>query len=174
VILIAPVSGDQAFGRASNAMIAEGQKNKDTELHYLGLSRSFNGQTGKSSLEEYEEQQQIPRREGEDQSIDRRSWSLMFANPHDNLLALLYPVKDRILGPVAIPEFSVTREPKLKCPVLIVVGQHTMYTDINDCKTVQKHYGAQMVVYKGSANMPHAEESIKFNKDVRKFLSRGR
>jgi len=174
VVLVCPVSGDQEFGRASQRMISQGKKTGDIELWHLGLSRSFNPQTGKSTHQEYHEEKKLPVPEGEDASIDRRSWSLMWANPHDSLLAHLFPVKDKILGGVAIPEFSVLKEKRLRCPMLLIVGAHSTYTSLPDCKTTAKHYGARLLVYPQSANMPHAEESVRFNKDLRKFLSRGR
>lgn len=174
VVLVAPVSGDQEYGRASQRMITDGEKSGDIELWHLGLSRSINGQSGKSTHDEFHEQKQLAYPDGEREAIARKEWTVRFANQHDRISAHYFPLRERQLGGVLIPQFSVTAEPELRCPVMIIVGKHTIYASIPDCKTIQKHYGAILQVYPGSADMPHIEESERFNKDLAKFLSRGR
>lgn len=183
VVLVTPISSNDEYGKATERMIKKGKAVNDREMWHFALTRSFNTTTGESSLEmhykEALEKRQHPgcpssAPDGEGPALDRRSWAMMFANEQDSLLSLLYPVKDRILGSVAIPDFSCFKEPRPPVRMLFIAGQYSLYSSVEDVQEMGKHYGASVLVYKGSSCMPHAEESERFNDDLEKFLSKGR
>ncbi len=191
LVLVSPLSGNDEYGEASARMIKQGKQTGDMEMWHYGLTRSFNIASGLSSLEMHYQQdtcnneckcnfstswQEDPP-DGEGGGMDRRSWSMMFANPQDSLLALLYPIKDRQLGGVAIPDFP-SKEDNQNLPrgvrMLFINGKYSLYSSSNDVSKMSKKYGAIFLEYKASSNMPQAEESERFNEDLKDFLGKGR
>ena len=171
MILVAPLSSRQAYGNATQRMTGEGQKRNDVELWHLGLGRRVNTETGVSHHDEYHNEKGIPKPNGEDAGIDRRGWSLWFANPQDSLLSVLYPIAHRPMGGVMIPDFKCFQEPRRNIKTLVIVGKHSMYASVKDCEQIAKHYGGRPpLVYPASACMPFAEEGPRFNRDVSRFL----
>ena len=177
MLLVAPYSGNRAFGKASERFIRQGEAKKDLELTYVGFSRSFNTQTGESTLDakHKEDADRYPVLEGESGCIDRRAWSLHFADDRDGVLSMLYPIHHHSVGGrVAIPKFECLQNDKLKkrVPTLVFAGKKSLHTSVDDCKAVAKHYGGRCLVYSNTSNMPFIEESRRFNKDVAGFLKK--
>ena len=175
MILVAPISGSKQYGMATDVLLVEGQKRRDYEMWHLGMTRRFNPQTGEGNHEKYHRENELKKRDGEAGSISRRAWSLHFKEERDFVIATLYPKRRHEMGNVAIPDFSLFKEkqPKRPVPVLIFVGTHSLFSSVGDCKQIQRHYkGSKLVVMKQSSQMPFAEESVRFNKNVLAFLQK--
>ncbi len=174
ILLVAPLSGVKEYARATDRFEKQGKGKKDTEMHYFGLTRRFNSQTGESNLDSYQRENEITKWEGEGGCIDRRSWSLFFHDERDYVISMLYPVKNHVMGSVAIPDFDLFKEqkPALRIPTLVITGKSSLYNSIEDSKGIAKYYRGICIVYSFSSCMPFCEESKRFNKDVAGFLKK--
>ena len=174
ILLVAPLSGVKEYARATDRFERQGKSKKDTEMHYFGLTRRFNSQTGESNLDSYQRENEISKWEGEGGCIDRRSWSLFFQDERDYVISMLYPVKNHVMGSVAIPDFDLFKEqkPALRIPTLVITGRSSLYNSIEDSKAIAKYYRGLCLVYGYSSCMPFCEESKRFNKDVAGFLKK--
>ena len=172
MLLVGPLSGVKEYARATDRFEKQGKGKKDTEMHYFGLTRRFNSQTGESNLDSYQRENEIAKWEGEGGCIDRRSWSLFFHDERDYVISMLYPVKNHVMGSVAIPDFDLFKEkkPALRIPTLVITGKSSLYNSIEDSKGIAKYYRGLCLVYGYSSCMPFCEESKRFNKDVAGFL----
>ena len=174
ILLVAPLSGVKEYARATDRFERQGKSKKDTEMHYFGLTRRFNSQTGESNLDSYQRENEISKWDGEGGCIDRRSWSLFFQDERDYVISMLYPVKNHVMGSVAIPDFDLFKEqkPALRIPALVITGRSSLYNSIEDSKAIAKYYRGLCLVYGYSSCMPFCEESKRFNKDVAGFLKK--
>ena len=174
ILLVAPLSGVKEYAKATDRFKKQGKGKKDTEMHYFGLGRTFNRNTGESTLDSYQRENEIAKWEGEGGYIDRRSWSLFFHDERDYVISMLYPVKNHAMGSVAIPDFDLFKErkPALRIPTLVITGKSTLYNSIEDSKGIAKYYRGICLVYSFSSCMPFCEESKRFNKDVAGFLKK--
>ena len=172
ILLVAPLSGVKEYAKATGRFKKQGKSKKDTEMHYFGLGRTFNTNTGESTLDSYQRENEITKWEGEGGCIDRRSWSLFFHDERDYVISMLYPVKNHVMGSVAIPDFDLFKErkPALRIPTLVITGKSSLYNSIEDSKAIAKYYRGIPLVYSFSSCMPFCEESKRFNKDVANFL----
>jgi pimeloyl-ACP methyl ester carboxylesterase len=172
MVLICPVGSTKAFGDVTEKMKKQGESTGDIELWHLGLGRKVNLQTGKDLHEIYHEEKKLPKPEGEDESLHRRSWSLFFRDERDSLISMLYP--DRINRENAsnflIPDFTFSSQAKRNIPTIVIAGKACLYANVEDCKQIAKHYGGQFYVYENSSFMPFAEESAVFNKHMALLL----
>jgi len=174
MLLVAPLSGVKEYAKATGRFKKQGKSKKDTEMHYFGLGRTFNTNTGESTLDSYQRENEITKWEGEGGCIDRRSWSLFFHDERDYVISMLYPVKNHVMGSVAIPDFDLFKErkPALRIPTLVITGKSSLYNSIEDSKAIAKYYRGIPLVYSFSSCMPFCEESKRFNKDVAGFLKK--
>jgi pimeloyl-ACP methyl ester carboxylesterase len=171
LVFICPNSSERAYGDALKTMETQGKARNDIELVHFALTQTFNIQTGQTSHDILHTEKKIPVPDGEGGSLDRRSWSLFFKDERDSLISILYPVKNKHLGGVAIPDFRCFSEkPKAAIPTLVIVGKSCLYASVEDCQQIAKHFGGQCLVYENSSAMPFAEESPRFNVDMAKFL----
>lgn len=167
LVFISPLSSNKAYGTATKRMESQGKEKKDRELWHFALTRTFNRQTGESTHDSYHTEKEIPKPEGEDGSIDRRSWSLYFKDERDSLIGMLYPIKDQRMGSVAIPDFRCfTEPPRARIPTIVITGKSNLYSSVDDCKAIAKHFGGKLYVYPNTAGMPFAEDSALFNKHM--------
>ncbi len=174
LLFVAPLASRKAYGDATDRFVKQGQASKDTEMHYFGLGRRVNPQTGKNHLDEYKEKNSIKTWEGESGCVDRRSWSLYFADDRDTFIGELYPIKSRPLGGVIIPDFDLfkRKKPSRRIPTLVITGKASLYNTTEESKAIAKFYGGICLEYRKSSCMPFYEESERFNKDVSKFLKK--
>ena len=174
ILLVAPLSGVKEYAKATDRFKKQGKSKKDTEMHYFGLGRTFNRNTGESTLDSYQRENEIAKWDGEGGCIDRRSWSLFFQDERDYVISMLYPVKNHVMGSVAIPDFDLFKEqkPALRIPALVITGRSSLYNSIEDSKAIAKYYRGLCLVYGYSSCMPFCEESKRFNKDVAGFLKK--
>ena len=174
ILLVAPLSGVKEYAKATDRFKKQGKSKKDTEMHYFGLGRTFNRNTGESTLDSYQRENEIAKWDGEGGCIDRRSWSLFFHDERDYVISMLYPVKNHAMGSVAIPDFDLFKEqkPALRIPTLVITGKSSLYNSIEDSKAIAKYYRGLCLVYGYSSCMPFCEESKRFNKDVAGFLKK--
>jgi pimeloyl-ACP methyl ester carboxylesterase len=172
LVLICPVSSYDAWGNGTKRMTAKGMATKDLELEHLAMTRSFNTQTGDSTHDEYHKEKKLPKPEGEDASLHRRDWSLYFKDERDSLISMLYPIKDDkdSGGGGAIPKFNAFTEPKRSIPTIVLAGAASLFTSVQDCEAIAKHYGGTCYVYQNSSGLPFAEESTTFNKHMAALL----
>ncbi len=174
LLFVAPLPTLKSFGDATMRFQRQGPATKDTEMHYLGLSRQMDSRTGESLLAKYHREKEIPEWEGEGGCVDRRAWSLYFADDRDTFISVLYPKHTRYLGGVAIPKFDLFTEPKprRRIPTLVITGKSSLYNTTEESKAIAKYYGGICVEYKRSSCMPFYEEGTRFNRDVAKFLKK--
>jgi pimeloyl-ACP methyl ester carboxylesterase len=170
MVLINPLSSQQAYGNATRAMEGAGKQKNDIELWHFALGRQIDTQTGQSFHEKHHQDQKLPKPDGEDLSIGRRAWSLFFADERDSVISLLWPVCHEDLGGVIIPEFKCFSEAKRGVPTLVIAGKASLYSSVADCQQIAKHYGGSCLVYANSSCMPFAEEPSRFQADIAKFL----
>lgn len=171
LVLIAPNSSDTEYGKATDRLIQQGQKTGDIEMEHVGHSRRFNTQTGESLHEIHHKTKNIPVPEGEPQALDRKDFTLFFADQQDSLIDQLYPVHHNPVGEVAFGEYTCFKEPKgLAVPMLVCSGKRSIFSSESDCAQIAKHYGAQIVSFDRSADLPMIEEPDKFTKALKAFL----
>lgn len=167
LVFISPLSSNGAYGAATKRMESAGKEKSDLELWHFAMTRTFNRQTGESTHDSYHKEKEIPEPEGEDGGIDRRSWSLYFKDERDSLIGMLYPVKNHPMGSVAIPDFRCFAEPpKARIPTIVITGKSALYSSVDDCKAIAKHFGGKLYVYPNTSGMPFAEDSTLFNKHM--------
>lgn len=175
MIFVAPISSVDEYGDATGRLERTGKAQNDREMHYFALSRSFDRETGESTLDKYHRENDIPKTPGESAAISRRKWSLYFMEERDGMLAMLYPrAHDRGAASVAIPPFDLKKEekPASRVPTLVISGGRDLVSSRGDGKFIADYYGGKHVVFPRSACMPFAEESPKFNDVVGGFLKR--
>ena len=172
MVLIGPISSGKAYGDATDRMERQGKARRpeDVELWHLGLTRKMNTQTGQSNHDEYHEKEKKPKPDGEDASLDRRHWSLYFKDERDSTISMLYPKMHRPLGAVAIPDFKCFSEPQRSIPTIVIVGRGSIFSSVEDCQAIAKHYNGRLYIYENSSMMPFCEESETFNKHMAALL----
>lgn len=171
LIFISPISSEAEYGHATDRMRSQGQKSGDIELDHLGLTRSVNGQTGENTHDVYHKEKKLPVPEGENEAIDRKAFTIYFADQFDLLLDQLYPISHNHPGSVLIPNFKVFAEKERPpVPVLVLSGKRAMYASEGDCAAIAKYYNCPQVSFDRSADLPFIEEPEKFSKTVKEFL----
>ena len=68
-----------------------------------------NGQTGENTHDIYHKEKKLPVPEGEGESIDRKEFTIYFADKNDSLLDQLYPISHNHPGSVLIPNRPTSR-----------------------------------------------------------------
>lgn len=171
LVLINPLSSNDAYGAATRRMEGQGKAKNDRELWHLALTRSFNTQSGESTHDAHHREKKEPVPEGEDAALERRDWALYLSDERDSLLGILHGVRRRPLGGVAIPDFRCfTEKLPLRIPTIVIAGKNFIYGSVEDAQAVAKHFGGPCYVYQSSAGMPFAEESSLFNKHMAALL----
>jgi pimeloyl-ACP methyl ester carboxylesterase len=179
MILIAAHSGQKAAGEGIEALERRGQELGDLELEHYAQSRLYDQQSGGYR---YQAQQ------GEESSaLQRKSFTVRFADVRDLEIGRIYgPVVEKVVGngryrgpkmfrPMGgcfIPPFSLFKLNRVPIPTLIMHGQHSIETSLDDSKAIAKHYGknARVIPFKRSGQMPFIEENEKFVEGIRRFL----
>jgi pimeloyl-ACP methyl ester carboxylesterase len=171
MILIAPYSGGAAWEAGRDRVEARGRKLKDLEMEHFAQSQLYDG---------YEAQG-----DAESTALERKEFSLYFADQRDLEIGRIFgPVVTkeengeewearqiaRALGTVVIPEFKLSDLPRVRVPVLVCHGDHSVRTSLEDAGVVAKHFGGKVQRFKKSARMPFYEEHDGFLKLARKFL----
>ena len=175
MILVAPLSGQAEYARATDRLQNTGKQKKDTEMFYFGLGRRFNSETGEGELEKYHREKKIPKTPGEDAAVTRRGYSLLFKEERDGMLAMLFGrAFDRGASTVAIPPFELRKQvpPSFRVPTLVISGKRDLITSVGDGKLIADFYRGKHFVFEHSACMPFAEESPRFNQLVGNFLKK--
>lgn len=184
MILLAPTSGNKAWGDGRDRLERYGQQNRDLELEHYAQSMVYNQQTGKHNYEA----------NGDDDSaaLQRKSWTCRFFDFRDLEIGRIYgpivekrvgdavsrgPKQFRPMGSVFIPnDFSLFRLDRVQTPTLVVVGARSVWTSIEDANALAKHYGqaGRVVTFPNSNEMPFIEENEKFVELVQRFLGSSR
>jgi pimeloyl-ACP methyl ester carboxylesterase len=169
LVLISPYSSNKLYGDALDRLERQGQAKNDIEMWHYALSQRVNTESGENMHDIYHTEKKIPKPEGENGGLDRRHWSLHFKDERDSLIGMLYPIKNRWLGNVAIPDFRCFSQPPQKIPTIVIRGKADFMGSLDDCKAIAKHFGGPVGVcyeYPNSSRMPFAEESTLFNKHM--------
>jgi pimeloyl-ACP methyl ester carboxylesterase len=170
LIFVSPISSEAEYGHATDRIKSQGQKSGDLELEHFGLTRTVEGGSGENTHDKYHKDKKLAVPEGEPEAIDRKEFTIYFADQNDSLLDQLYPVSHHHPGSVLIPPFKVSAEPKTGVPAIVLSGKHAIYTSEGDCAQISKYYGCPMVSFDRSADLPFIEEPEKFSKTVKEFL----
>ncbi len=179
MVLVAPWSGNQAYGAALTRMEGIGNKNKDLELEHYAQSLQIIDQAGnhKYPLETKAREEQLA-------VGSLKRWSLYFYDYRDSELTMVFfggidTTKDpgaggvvrREVGSAVVPQFDVFKEQKTPAPVVIFCGKNSDFTNIQDCQKIEKHYpNAQLIVMDRVSRMPWMEQNRQFIDIMRKMM----
>lgn len=187
MILIAPTSGNKAWGDGRDRLERRGQQIRDLELEHFAQSLLYNSQTGKHNYEAT----------GPDDSaaLTRKSWTCRFFDFRDLEIGRIFgPIVEkqvgqnqrsvgpkvlRPMGSVFIPDdFSLFKLDRVATQTLVVVGgaQSAVWTSQEDANAIARHYGqaGRVVTFPNSDRMPFIEENDKFVEIVQRFLGTSR
>lgn len=185
MILIAPTSGQKAWGDGRDRLERHGQQIRDLELEHFAQSLLYNSQTGKHNYEASGDDEQA--------ALTRKSWTCRFFDFRDLEIGRIFgPIVEkqvgenqrsigpkvlRPMGSVFIPDdFSLFRLDRVPTPTLVVNGARSQWTSVDDANAIAKHYGnnGRVVTFPNSDRMPFIEENDKFVEIVQRFLGSAR
>jgi pimeloyl-ACP methyl ester carboxylesterase len=185
LILVAPTSGNKAWGDGRDRLERNGQQIRDLELEHYAQSLVYNQQTGKHNYEAA----------GDDDSaaLQRKSWTCRFFDFRDLEIGRIYgpivekhvgenqvgmaPKVFRPMGSVFIPDdFSLFRLDRVQTPTICIMGARSVWTSEEDGNAIARHYGqaGRLVMFPNSCEMPFIEENEKFVEIVQRFLGSNR
>jgi pimeloyl-ACP methyl ester carboxylesterase len=168
MILMGALSGDEAYGIILNNIEREGNATKDKEMTRMAWWHTIIDE--KKNTKQYE-----PKSDAEKRALQRKMFSMYFANPQD---PEIFSIFDRCKKPLDYPEclspeFDTYREKKVPVPILILMGAKCLWTNLKDGERIQKNYPrAELVVFQKSAMMPFIEENAKFTEEIKKFFKK--
>lgn len=180
MILVAPYSSNKAWGDGRDRLEKEGERIRDLEMTHYAQSLLYNQQTGKHNYESQSEE--------ESKALKRKDFTVNFADFRDLEIgrifgpwvqkeagpnqAAIVPKYARPMGSVFIPEFSLFKLQRVQTPTLVLAGELSLWTSLEDANAISKHYGgaARVFTFKRSSNMPFIEENDKFVEVVQRFL----
>jgi len=175
-ILVGAFPGDDAYGdmleklgsKADGAM-------KDKELSHAVFSRFVTDE--KTFTRFYQ-----AKSDDELEALERKFFTIMFANPQDPEIAALW---ERAKRPAQTslkvmkeedcqsPPFDIMREKKGNTPMLVISGAKSIWFGTADGDRVAKNYpNSSHVVMQNSAMMPWFEENAAFTEAVRAFFAK--
>lgn len=175
-ILVGAFPGDDSYGNMLDKLSAKatGQL-KDKELdravkfHFVNDEKTFKRFYDPKSNEELE-------------ALDRKFFTIMFANPQDPEIAEIWKrcrrpssmdMKEMTKEQCQSPPFEVTREKRPNVPVLVISGAKSFWFGPADGDRVAKNYPiSQHVVLPNSGMMPWFEESQGFSDAVHAFFAK--
>ncbi len=173
VILIGAMPGDDAYGNMLDKLRSKATSQKDKELERLVDSLFITDTKTRKTL-------YTPKTDKEYEALARKYFSIMFANPQDPEIAEIWArsakaasltLKAKKDEECLMPPFDTARERKPNVPMLVIMGERSIWTSVTDGERVQKNYPvSQLVVLKESAMMPWFEEPGRFSDEVKKFL----
>ena len=173
LILVAPYSSGAAWEAGRDRVEARGRQLGDQEMVHFAQNQLYEGYEAQSDAETL--------------ALERKELSCYFADPRDLEIGRLFgPLVDkeedgevyscrwiqRPLGTVVIPEFDLAKLPRVRVPTLVVHGNRSVRTSLEDAALVAKHFGGKVARFRKSARMPFYEEHADFVKVVRKLLDR--
>jgi len=173
LILVAPYSSGAAWEAGRDRVEARGRQLGDQEMVHFAQNQLYDGYEAKSDAETV--------------ALERKELSCYFADPRDLEIGRLFgPLVDkeedgevyscrwiqRPLGTVVIPEFDLAKLPRVRVPTLVIHGNRSVRTSLEDAAVVAKHFGGKVARFRKSARMPFYEEHADFVKVVRKLLER--
>lgn len=179
MILIAPSSGNKAWGDGRDRLERAGTERRDLEMEHYAQSLLYNGQTGKYGYEAAQGD--------ESDALQRKSFTSHFFDFRDLEIGRIYgpivekkvgggiarvPAYARPMGGCFVPEFSLFKLDKVPMQALVVCGEQALWTTPDDINAIVSHYGsgARPLIFKKSADMPFIEENDKFVEGVNRFL----
>ncbi len=170
LIFISPSSSEAKERESVDRIQRKGKADQDTELLHFGMSMNYDTQRRMTEHEIFHMDRNLPVPAGEDEALDRKEFSLRFADQQDSMLDELYGIHARPLGDCLVPDFKVLNEEVPPVPVLVIEGRQSIYTGEGDVQAVTSHYGAALVTFDNSADCPFIEEPEKFSTTVVGFL----
>lgn len=173
-IFVGPVPSDDAYGGVLLGVRAKSTGLlKDPELKRAVDSRFIADE--KTFKRDHE-----PKTDVELESLERKFFTLMFANQQDPEIAEIW---ERCKKPASTslkvmfeeqcqsPPYDIAREKKPNVPVLVISGEKSMWFGPADGKRVAENYPInQHVVLKNSGMMPWFEENAAFTEAVKAFF----
>ncbi|MGE0710437.1 MAG: hypothetical protein AB7N76_10025 [Planctomycetota bacterium] len=172
LLLVAPYSSGAAWEAGRDRVEALGKQTGDEEMVHFAQNQVYGG---------YE-----PQGDEDSAALERKELSCYFADPRDLEIGRLWgPVvtKDdgdgkpyevraiaRPLGTVVIPEFDLAKLPRVRVPTLVVHGDRSVRTSLEDAAVVAQHFGGKVLRLKRAARMGFYEEHDAFVKAARKHL----
>jgi len=175
VILVGPISGEDAFGIILDKLRSKATSGKDKELERV-VDFHFITDT-KTRKNMYQ-----PKSDAELEALERKLFSIMFGNPQDPEIAPMWErckkekstsLKKQKEEECLFPPFDTAREAKPPVPLLVFAGEKSLWTSVADMERVQKNYPvSQLVVLKNSSMMPWFEENEAFTSAVKDFFKK--
>lgn len=183
MILIAPFSGNKAWSDGRQRAERRGQETGDVEMEHHAQSQQYENGAPRYQAAAGEEQVALSRKDFTtcfadqgDLEIGRILGPMVEKQVGDNGRAQCHQA-ERPMGGVFIPDFSLFQTRKVPVQVLIMFGQHSVRTSIEDMNAIRAHYGSAVVkTFRQSSGMPFIEENEEFVDTVRRFMGtrRGR
>ncbi len=174
-IFVGCFPGDQAYGNLLDKLTARAVQWKDPELkNAVNFHWVYDTKLKRKAYQ--------PKTDQELEALERRFFSLMFANPLDPEIEEIWlrcrkpsnmSLKANEAEQCLSPDFDIMRAKKPNCPVLVISGAKSMWFGPNDGDRVAKNYPvSEHVVLKESAMMPWFEEPGAFQKAIRDFFAK--
>lgn len=175
-ILVGAFPGDDAYGDMLDKLGAKAAgAMKDKELSNAVLSRWITDE--KTFTRFY-----TPKSDDELEALERKFFSIMFANPQDPEIEEIW---ERVKRPAQTslkvskeedcesPPFDIMREKHPSVPMLVISGAKSIWFGPMDGDRVAKNYPvSQHVVLQNSAMMPWFEENAAFTDAVKGFFAK--
>ncbi|HVY60545.1 MAG TPA: alpha/beta fold hydrolase, partial [Planctomycetota bacterium] len=176
MILVGSFPGDDNYGTLLDKL----QARATTQLHDKELNHAvmFHWITDEKTFTYF----YMPKSNQELEALDRRFFSLMFADPQDPEIAEIW---DRCKKPASTdiavmkkeqcesPPFDIMREKHPDTPVLVISGAKSLWFGEADGVRVAKNYPvSEHVVLKNSSMMPWFEENGAFTQAVKDFFKK--
>ncbi|MBI3723036.1 HEAT repeat domain-containing protein [bacterium] len=171
LILVCPYSSLAEVHKTTANLVKAGEETGDRELQHYALTRTVDTKTDEDDHDKLHRVQSIPKWEGEDEALTRKHYTIFFGDQKDSLLEQLFEIYENHPGSILYPEFKVENE-AANVPVLVAYGLKSLLSSPSDCEAVAKHYGAIVVPFKESADLPFVEEPEKFSQSMRTFLAK--
>lgn len=174
LVFVGGLTGDDAYGVILDEIERHGnnvwQDKETTNMvmnHYVDDEK-----TGRMIYE--------PKDEAEAIALQRKAFDLYWADPADPFVGEMFelcrtPVEldleERREDIILSPEFEISREKKPAIPVLVMVGEKTLWSTVHDNERLAKNYPkGKLVRFANSGMFPFIEEPEKFQAELRKLL----
>lgn len=165
VIMMGPVSGDAAWERILGTIETRGQGTHDPEMTHLARHMYIYD----NGTHDYE-----PSSGDESDALDRKAFTLYFADTNDIAIHDIFTRCFKEDLPESIsPDFDTSRQTAVRVPMLIQMGEASLWTVVQDGERIRSHYPlAALQVYRQSAMCPFIEETEAWSRDIHQFFER--
>jgi pimeloyl-ACP methyl ester carboxylesterase len=164
-ILVAPISGGQAWGQILDGVQRQGQATTDPELTHMARNMLVYPD-GKRDYETGSD--------AEWQALRRKAASLYLADANDPALSGIFDAGfyDDQDEDAVTPDFELSRQTKARVPILLQWGERSLWSLERDQRKFRDHYPETTTkTYADSAMCPFIEQTAQWSEDVHAFFA---